>query len=116
MRIPSHTPDPLRPDAGRATRGGAAERSGASGSASTPATPATPAAGDRIELSEEARRLSATFGSDAPPSGAVDAATVSRVGQRIASGYYDRPEVRDELVRRIAQSFVNGDGTATERS
>jgi hypothetical protein len=116
MRITPQTPDPLRPGSGRTARSGAAERAPADGGAARAPLGAESNAGDRIELSDEARRLAATLGGEAPPSGALTSEVARRVGGRIASGWYDRPEVRDELVRRIAQAFTTEGGASTERA
>jgi hypothetical protein len=114
MRIHPQSPDPLGPKAGRPT-GGKTPAERVSRPASSPApTGADPA--DRVELSAEARDLAAALDADSPPSGGLGADVAARVGERLASGYYDRVAVREALVRRIADAFSREGGSSAERT
>ena len=114
MRIQPPSPDPSRPGASRRpVSSGASERVVRPGS-----TPASSGAdpGDRVELSAEALDMAASLGSESPPTGAITPEVAARVGERLASGYYDTAEVRDALARRLAAAFGTEGGGPAERA
>jgi hypothetical protein len=57
---------------------------------------------DRVELSEAARELQAQLGLDKVPIAELPPGRLREVLDRLKQGFYDRPEVRDELLRRLA--------------
>ena len=66
----------------------------------TGATPGTPGT-DKVELSSEARALLEQMG---VPSGTLSELPPERVRQifdRVAQGFYDRQEVKDEVMQRL---------------
>jgi hypothetical protein len=89
-----------RPNIGRAARA-----KPASGSA-RPAESATPAASgpsrDELKLSAEARALMQRGTVEGRVGGELDPARLRQVLQRVADGHYDRPEVRDTVLHRVA--------------
>jgi hypothetical protein len=101
--------DPRQPPgagAGRAA-GPSASRPPAKGpSPATPAEGAAPA--DQVELSEEARQLQEALGLDRPTVSQLSPDRMREVLQRIGSGHYDRAEVRDEVLRRLAADLSGG--------
>jgi hypothetical protein len=62
--------------------------------------PAPPPA-DRVELSDAARDLAERLGVDPAALSALPAERRQQILERLAQGYYDRPEVRDEVARRL---------------
>ncbi len=64
-----------------------------------PQDPGAGAAGDRIELSEAARGL--VEESLSIPIGEVPSDRLREFSRRLLDGHYERPEVRDEVLRRI---------------
>jgi hypothetical protein len=68
------------------------------GTAPTPEPVSPPA--DRVELSAAARELQRQASMD--PAAVIDPARLREVVSRLAEGFYDRPEVRREVVRRLA--------------
>ncbi|MDX2193351.1 MAG: hypothetical protein NW201_08345 [Gemmatimonadales bacterium] len=98
--------DGLRSGGTPAPNGGAGSVKGGRGAGAREAA-ATPsrAAGtgaDRVEVSE-ASRAAASSGPGA--TGSLSPARLAEVGQRLASGFYDSPEVRDAIARRIASDL-----------
>jgi hypothetical protein len=66
-----------------------------------PLPPEAPAR-DRVELSEAARELQAQLGLDKIPVAELPPQRLREILDRLKQGYYDRPEVRDELLQRLA--------------
>jgi len=70
-----------------------------------------PKAGDTVEISSQAR----TLGSSAITSADVDAASdvrqarIDAVRQRVAEGFYDRPEVREAIADAVLDSGLVDD-------
>lgn len=66
------------------------------------------ASGDSVELSAASRGMVDRAG-DAPevPRGALPADRMQAVLRRLADGHYDRPEVREELARRVGPDVAN---------
>jgi hypothetical protein len=106
--------DPLR-----SSTGGAAQTGQALPSASDPVRSNTVRQGasdgdpgDTIQLSTASLALQAQAGemAGAPPSGTMSSAQMQVVLGRVASGYYDQPDVRDTIVRGVTQALTS-DGT-----
>jgi hypothetical protein len=57
---------------------------------------------DRVELSQAARELQAQLGLDKVPLAELPPERLREVLDRLKQGYYDRPEVRDEVLQRLA--------------
>ncbi len=57
--------------------------------------------GDQVDISDAARSLAEQGAPDRVPFTDVRAA---EIGDRLASGYYDRPEVRRAIAERLADS------------
>jgi hypothetical protein len=74
-----------------------------------PAPPAKPAgetarpapAPDQVELSEAARQLAERLGVEPGALAALPPERLKHILERVAQGYYDRPEVRDQVARRL---------------
>jgi len=87
--------------------GGVPEVSGSP--AATPPRAADPAAGrDRVDLSEEAKGV--VSGQEAaraldPAPAAVREERVAEVRARVADRYYDRPEVRQDILTRLLRAL-----------
>jgi hypothetical protein len=106
--------DPLH-----SSTGGAAQTGPALPSATDPAR-ATPARqggtegdpGDTIQLSTASLALQAQTGEVAgsPPTGTMSPAQLQIVLGRVASGYYDQPDVRDTVVHGVSGTLMS-DGT-----
>ena len=62
---------------------------------------------DDIEISAVARDLQETAGSDAVAGSDLPPARMRQILDRIASGYYDRPEVRDQVLKSLADALGN---------
>lgn len=60
---------------------------------------ATPQGADSVEVSSEAKALA--DGSEARGKSQLSAERLKEIGERLATGYYDRPEVIDEVAKRI---------------
>jgi hypothetical protein len=56
---------------------------------------------DDLDISAAARELQGNAGSQAAATSELTPERLREIMGRIASGHYDRPEVRDELVRRL---------------
>lgn len=59
------------------------------------------ARGDHVDISDAARSLAEQGAPDRVP---FTEARVAEIADRLASGYYDRPEVRRAIAERIADS------------
>ena len=95
---PSRKPDPAAVESARAQE---AKKAG-----TTPNRPAkandTVARKDSVEVSDEAKSLSEqTEGRAAKSSLPPD--RLKQIGERLASGHYDTPEVIDQVARRLAR-------------
>ncbi len=75
-------------EAPEAGKGASGEKTGAAGS-------------DGIELSEAAQALAQRSSEDLPPAGTLSPERLSALSRKIAGGHYDRPEVQDEVSRRL---------------
>lgn len=64
---------------------------------------------DSVQISEEARALAGSTDPNGIPSG-MNPAVLGRVSERIANGWYERPEVREQLVQRLARELSQGGG------
>ena len=71
----------------------------------------TPPAGDRVEISKAARALGSRAVSRADLDAVSDVrqARVEEVRQRVAAGFYDRPEVRRAIAEAVLDSGVVDD-------
>lgn len=78
------------------------DRSPAAPAPAEPRPGAKPA--DSVEISEEARALAGSTDASGIPTG-MKPSVLARIGERIASGYYERAEVREQLLQRIAREF-----------
>jgi hypothetical protein len=104
----------IRPTQPGQTQGSAADRlketaHDPSAPKSRPVAPGLqPPAADQVELSDAARELQQR--TPIEPSG-VSSLPRERMGellQRISRGFYDRPEVRDEILRRLSDDLESG--------
>jgi hypothetical protein len=68
-------------------------------------TRAQAAPGDAVRISDAARALQLRADTAPVPAGEVAADRLAGIARRIADGHYDRPEVIDAVVRRIAEEF-----------
>jgi len=59
---------------------------------------------DSVEISEQARALAGSTDANGIPTG-MNPAVLGRVSERIANGWYERPEVREQMVQRLAREF-----------
>ena len=66
----------------------------------------TPRAGDVVEISKTARTLGAISPADVESASDVRQARVEEVRQRVANGFYDRPEIRKAVADAILNSGV----------
>jgi hypothetical protein len=57
---------------------------------------------DRVEISGIARDLARAARTDRPESSDLPPERMQQILDRIASGFYEEPEVREQVVRRIA--------------
>jgi hypothetical protein len=57
---------------------------------------------DTVELSEAVRALQERLGIEASALSGLPPERLKLVLERLAQGFYDRPEVRDEVLRRLA--------------
>ncbi len=62
---------------------------------------ATPAQ-DSVQLSQTVRELQERLGLEAIPSGTLSPERLKEIVARVAGGHYDRPEVLEELARRLS--------------
>lgn len=60
---------------------------------------------DRVEISEDARRLSGTHEANGRVSEQLTSARLGQILGRIGEGYYDRPEILHAVARRLAHGF-----------
>ena len=63
------------------------------------------AKGDRIEVSEAARALQDQITRDTPPASELPAARLGELLRRLNSGFYDKPQVVDTVVSRLARDL-----------
>jgi hypothetical protein len=67
-----------------------------------PAEAQSPAAGDSVELSSASLGMARQADTARQiPRGELPAERMQAILRRLADGFYDRPEVRDELARRV---------------
>jgi len=97
------------PSSGNTPRTGAS-RPGAAGGVrperrSEGGTDAPRGAGDRIELSADAVALNQRVEIEPAPAGEISPERLLAIGQRLAAGHYDRPEVRDAILRGLIREF-----------
>jgi hypothetical protein len=62
-------------------------------------------AGDRVELSPDALALQQRGEVEPVPSGELGAERLRAIGERLASGHYDRPEVHDTVLRALIRDL-----------
>lgn len=82
-----------RPAVERSTRGPAADSAGGT------------SASDRIELSETARELAGIAGSTEIPAAELGPERLREVAARMVDGFYDRPEVIELVLSRLARAL-----------
>jgi len=90
-QLPANGATPSRTGAAQVTGTGAAD-------ARVPARDSHQPPIDRVDLSEAAKALADR--EEARPSGSLSPERLRDVVTRLASGFYDRPEVRAEIARR----------------
>ena len=56
---------------------------------------------DHVEISDEARALAEQAGVDEIP---ASAARLAEIGERLESGFYDRPEILEAIADRILEA------------
>ncbi len=102
--------DPLKaravssPQAEKASGGARRTESAADRAAEVPLLPA----GDSVELSSASLGMvEHTASGHEIPKGELPAERMHAVLRRLAEGFYDRPEVRDELARRVGPDLPN---------
>jgi hypothetical protein len=98
---PTSTEQSRRPEIGRATSA-PAPASARSGDAAAPTAPR--AGRDDVRISEQARELQ-QLDAGRGPSGELAPDRLKELLGRVASGYYDSPQVRTEVVRKLAQEL-----------
>lgn len=102
----------IRPTSSGQTPRPALERTGKSDAANAPArsgdaqAQAAPAGvrGDAVQISAQARELQMS-GADAPVTGAISADRLKSVSERMTNGFYERPQVRDAVLGRLAKDL-----------
>ncbi len=72
-----------------------------------PETEAAAAAAAQVQVSTDAKALASQSGTR-PSSGALAAERLKEIGTRVAEGYYDRPEVVDQVARKVLQDPAFG--------
>ncbi len=71
-----------------------------------PAAEADRSEGNKVDLSTApGSPLEGGETADAPPHGTLSADRLREVLERLKSNFYDRPEVRDQIARRLAQDL-----------
>ncbi len=106
---PEHSRRLSAPGPEAAAAQAAKQRQQKPGDAVPPAPVAAPA--DRTEVSSAARELLEQLGSTAPPSAALSPERAHKVLDRIRTGHYDRPEVLDQVARKVqADETESGTG------
>ena len=71
-----------------------------------PATPSSPASqGDRLAISSEARNLQQLGGAAQDTTSELSADRMREVVKRMNDGHYDKPDVMDEVIRRMAKDL-----------
>lgn len=69
----------------------------------------------RVDLSEEAKKLKKlqeevrVEGISRERAGAIEKERVKEIRERVESGYYDRPEVQDEIAELLLDLFLPGE-------
>jgi len=85
------------------------DRTATPSSASRPAEPSTTAAfgvrGDDVQISAQARQLQQADSATRGTGGELSADRLRQVLGRMSSGHYDRPEVQDQVVRRLSRDL-----------
>ena len=66
-----------------------------------PASPLRGESVDNVKISAEARALHDLDQSESVASGAMSNDRMQQVSKRVAGGHYDRPEVVDEVLKRL---------------
>lgn len=57
---------------------------------------------DAVQISAQARQLQASDAPGREDAGALDPQRLTQILQRMSDGHYDRPEVQDAVLKRIA--------------
>jgi hypothetical protein len=74
-----------------------------------PSEPATPPVsgtrGDEVQISSQARELQQLDAATRGPGGELSAARMKEVLSRLSDGHYDRPEVRDQVLRQLRKDL-----------
>ena len=65
---------------------------------------------DRLEISDAAIELQGQIGLQQTPILELSTARLRQVGERLADGFYDRPEVKDAVVRRLVRDLDSSQG------
>lgn len=79
-------------------------------SAELPANPPAAPLADRAEVSSAAQELFERLGESAPASGTLAPERAKAVLARLRDGHYDRPEVLDQVARKL-QAEIDGPGS-----
>jgi hypothetical protein len=69
------------------------------------ATPPASEQADRVELSNTAIELQGQIGLEPTPVNSMSTERLKEVGERISGGFYDRPDVKDAVVRRLVRDL-----------
>jgi hypothetical protein len=93
------TPGAATPGTGRPQDAAAAPEGPETGSASAGAPD------DRLSLSQALHELQESLGLEPVPAGEIPRARLEEVLRRVREGHYERSEVRDALVRRLADEL-----------
>ncbi len=93
-----------RPGARQPVQGKVAPEPRADEASRAPET-ARPAPGDNVQLSDAVKELHGQISAEAVPSGEIPPDRLADVMDRLAKGHYDRPEVKDQVVGRIADDL-----------
>jgi hypothetical protein len=60
---------------------------------------------DSVQLSQAVRELQERLGLEAIPTGTLSPERLKEIVARVSGGHYDRPEVLDELARKLASEL-----------
>ncbi|MEO8201995.1 MAG: hypothetical protein ABI679_15795, partial [Gemmatimonadota bacterium] len=63
--------------------------------------PVTEIPSDNVNVSSAARELQARATAEAPPAGELPPDQIRELGRRIAERFYDKPDVLDQVSRRV---------------
>jgi hypothetical protein len=114
MTIRPSDPRPAQgPVPGRAGETAAARPIARDPAAPAPAGPSGPEP-DQVEVSEAARRLQEALGLDARQTAQLTPERMREILARLASGHYERADVRDEVLRRLGPDLAGGDATGRD--